>query len=76
MWVWSVLMAPFVFILRKFGRHVVVRTCNGSELRETIGDNGEYMRRTNRSVASNFGTTRCVDSCLPSSSFYYFFIKC
>ncbi|XP_046650110.1 acetylcholine receptor subunit alpha-like isoform X4 [Daphnia pulicaria] len=49
----------------KFGRHVVVRTCNGSELRDAMaGDNGggEYMRRAanNRQgglAGSSFGAT-------------------
>ncbi|XP_045029496.1 acetylcholine receptor subunit alpha-like isoform X1 [Daphnia magna] len=43
----------------KFGRHVVVRTCNGSELRETMGDNGgEYLRRANnRNTLPSFTAT-------------------
>ena len=49
----------------KFGRHVVVRTCNGSELRDTMGDNGgggEFMRRATNNrqggvAVSSFGAT-------------------
>lgn len=72
----TLFQAFFFLFNRKFGRHVVVRTCNGSELRETIpGDSGEYMRRPARAAASSYGATRyCPLPTSISSARFHFFL--